>query len=262
MSEMVSFEEIKETPLHYINQLIENGKMNSYVLFMYGPYLAVNNSLTFIERSESIKSPLLKIIAAFALYDHFVNDKVTAAVMKSNIRSIIKNFGSNDPSDIIRSYGEALIEDIRKYQYENNVLESAMLNYAPIVPYKGTLVKPGMEDYKLNNISYEKLGECIENLLRKYPMAIIHQANLFINDRKDFANYLIRLSKSEGEELIARTYFALVFLKYTEDKNTYSSRMNEILNLNSIYNKIHNGEKIDMKGAMETFESLLTPSIT
>lgn len=265
MNEIISFEEIKNSPLHYINKLIDINDENKFILFNYGPYLAMEHPDMFLNRIEKIRGRNLKTIVAFALFEHILKEENTpVSEIKKGIRSVINHLAkTNDQDDIIKKYGENLIESIRDYQYKNNVLESAMLEYAPIVQYAKTpIVKPEMTTNYFKNIKYEDLDGVFETILRNNTLDIIRNYNLFISDRKEVPNYLVKLSNSTGSERVARNYFVNVFFRYTENENTYPLRVQEVLNLNSIYNKLNNGERIDVKSAVKTFESLLTPSIT
>lgn len=265
MNEIIPFEEIKSSPLHYIMKLIDMNDENKFILFNYGPYLAMEHPDMFLNRIEKIRGRNLRTIVAFALFEHILKEEKTpVSEIKKGIRSVINHLAKpNDQDDTIKDYGENLIESIRDYQYKNNVLESAMLGYAPIVQYaKAPVVKPEMTTDYFKNVKYDDLDEVFEKILHDNTLDIIRNYNLFISDRKDVPNYLVKLSNSTGSERIARNYFVNIFFRYTENANTYSLRVQEVFNLNSIYNKLHNGERIDVKSAVKTFESLLTPLIT
>lgn len=254
MNEIISFKEIEESPIHYINKLVDTPHP-SYLLFNYGPYLATKHPNEFIKRLYNIENVYTKIIVAFALFDHFVNNQNSKTCdVKNNIRLVIKTLSNqDDQSYIIKTYGETLINQIRDYQYKNNVLESAILNYSPIIQYSQSIIKPDMED-----ITYDKVNEFIRSVIIENPMSIIHNSSLFLSYEDDITKYIYNLQKSYGEELLARIYFLYVHLSYTENKQSFHEKVKEILKLNIIYNKIHNGERIDIERSIKTFESLLT----
>jgi hypothetical protein len=270
-SRLVSFHEIENYPVHYMNTLIEN-KQDSFLLFQYGPYLVMEYNDYFMDRIDKISndSLLLMVLVARVLISARVaglhsNIVFTFKVGKEQIRKVLSS-ARGEYSDRIRQIGNKYMESLRKAQYESHSLESALLSSAPIVQYaKTTLVKPEMtkdyEDFfthKEPTKTYKEMNRLLHDVLYAHIEDVLKEPNAFIH--LDHINEdLIRANQSQSE---AYKYFVLVFLRYvSKDPENYEENYKKIFNLNNTCNKLSNGERVCVTEALKALDAFpqMTP---
>lgn len=178
MNQLPTLAEINETPLAFITEMIEADNL-SYTIMMYGPYLVKNYTEEFWKRMKDIKNDLVRFFAVMGSYDRLTRGEYTFAHAKDKILYMIKNYSDGAYHDIITREGIHLIDDIRNYQKQTKNLESAMLNYAPIVGYGPTiLAKPEMESETPGNATPNDIDERIQSLIRTKYYDIIQNSDL------------------------------------------------------------------------------------
>lgn len=110
-------------------------------IYKYAPYMIMNDNFKSV---KNVLSRFYQPANIFLINSKFFNTKGTCKDVKDSIRNIVKESCEiKDPpfKDIIAEKARTLIDYLRTYQKDNNLMESAMVNIAPIVPYDSTTIK-------------------------------------------------------------------------------------------------------------------------
>lgn len=258
-TDLILLPEIKKYPIHYIEQLITDTD-NLFLLYQYGPYIATHYK-RYIDR-EALKpatvNPLLLLMIDISDLLEIVNSKGKIVDVKMAIIKLMKRCTSEPYkySNTVHDIAMSFIHKIRKYQYDTKSLESALLNYAPIVQYAGILVKPELStpfEESSNNIdiSHDQLSNLIDSFLVNNILDIMSNPEDFIdvfhmreNLNDDILDVPAELIKyPEGKNRNTYIYFFLVTLRYIVPED----RFNDFIHLNI---KINNTYNIVIKEAM------------
>ena len=144
---MIDHKDLLENPSICFEQLLND---DSPLKYLYGPLLAMSNNFENYKLSWS-SNPLMKAFVDIASLIKCIESKSqTIANIKSFIISYIsanKRFANDcwQANACINTY-QKVLDSIRATQYKDNLLESAMIDYAPIVNYSQTVKAPMMED--------------------------------------------------------------------------------------------------------------------
>lgn len=254
--------------LQMSRSLIESEKDN-YNLYQYGPYLTMRNHEFFMNNYYEIKNPLLFYFIDMACILLTVESywEKSCRKMKDEINQVLKRTSHrfDKYSDYVLKHGNEIITTIVSEQEKNHVFESAMLNYAPIVPYCGTIVKAEMSDLhqrdfvKLNDIYQTKriMDQTIDDCLKGHIVELMTNSATYLITSK---NELIKAIKcfnrmSDGDEKeINRwilNYRIAVYMKFTIDTDA-----KEIFNILNACNIIRNGGKINVDDVINTLGQL------
>lgn len=110
-------------------------------IYKYAPYMIMSDNFKSV---KDVLSRFYQPANIFLINSKFFNAKGTCKDVKDSIRNIVKESCEiKDPSfkDIISEKARTLIDYLRTYQKDNNLMESAMVNMSPIVPYDSTTIK-------------------------------------------------------------------------------------------------------------------------
>lgn len=287
--------DILETPNHYLHKIVTYDYSGSqelsneidFLKYFRGPYLVMTQNTDWIKRDIAKKiDPDLNIMIQMANILKYANSN-NARVF--HLKELVRNAILNIPSDypyrdafINRCY--LVLEDIKNKQYEEKLLESAVINYSPIVPYQGVIRKPGDESsitclfddgkepinillisdffkkYKtrkeiVNNVIRELLAvNIIPILLYKYSESshffdCIDEYNIRISPECLFYN-----PKFATEQ--AHQYFLTVFLAYAFDEIYYEKLANNLFNSYNIIMDIKKGKIINVEKAIENLSAI------
>lgn len=213
MNKLPTLAEINETPLAFISEMIESEDL-SYTIMMYGPYLIKNYTKEFWKRMKDIKNDLVRFLAIIGSYDRLTRGDYTFAHAKDKILYMITNYSDGIYHDIITKEGIRLIEEIRRYQRQTKNLESAMLNYSPIVGYgHNVIVKPEMESESPSNVSPRDIDDRIRSLITTKYYEIIQNSELCFKGEdinKDIEEIKANISKHKDVCL----YFIYVYMRF------------------------------------------------
>lgn len=280
----MTFTEIKKYPSWYLSEMLQN-PLDNFLLYQYGPYLLMNtdysNVITDNEKPNLYyKNPALAFMIDISEVIKTLHSNDTIGNVKENLLNILTRSQSmhNQDSEIYLQKKKEIIFDIIKkiqdYQYENKTLESALLNYSPIVPYSGIIKKPEMTTPELINLEYEIIDNLIKKYLRDNIIEIMLHNEDFISVDDYASEYLLRENESVNSTISydilnmynnkditseVRTYFSLVYLRYAIPKENFYNVINELIKINTVHNKIIKGEEVDMMEAVETFSKLSLP---
>jgi len=278
-----TFEEVKKNIMYFSSELI-NESSNSFVLLQYGPYLVLNKIDYFYSNLPSIKNDILKLMVYVGKLIDICEERKPIGNIKKEIVSVVKSIENFKYKHRVHEIGTDFIANIQKEQLKNKILESAILNFAPIVLYSGTLKPPETtaSDYNTITQSYEPDFSELDRLIEEYVfdniVGIMKMPEAFINI--DYLSEIGRNSNignipmdfihlhhemtaglniaSESEKII-KMYFVLVYLRYVVRSDGWRDFFNDVFKINNIYNKISKGERINLPVAMEAL-SKVSPS--
>ena len=272
LEELITPKEINDYPKHYIGELIDEPR-DSFLLYQYTPGLLTSFGTfpDFDTRYDKIKNPMLRFLTDIAGIKNVVeSSKIPYQEAKKRIQNYI-NRNNTIYKEHINQIGLTVLENVRSKQRENRSLESAILSCAPIVQYaRTTLVKPEMTEDGLfdkyfksstlpNLPSRQELDGIIKDYLIANVIDILSHSELFIdpsNGNKRISD-LIQLNHAKSEnERKAAVYFLLVFLRYASGFDKWDDILTKVFNLNTVCNKINNGERVSVRKAVEAFTNL------
>lgn len=298
----ISSDEIKKYPYAYIENIISR-KDNDIrtlesVIYNYAPFLFSEYATENLNNSISYdKDPATKFIFDMSrIYKFFKSNNNTISDSKKFILDVLRNTPSNinqmEYSNSIKSACENILKNIRTYQYENKLLESALVNFSPIVPYSGTIKQPNMtESSTITNTSNNENIEPIINILNKPDQEIKEfikntlinnifdifsgSANFIKNDNYDYQynikskdnnsmlpSDIISLLLSNNRYNISVIYFILSYIYYSFKREEYPNVINRLSLLkDTIKNILTFDNKTSMKTALEGVMSFNLPSI-
>ena len=167
------------------------------IIYAFGPLMVVKKSFKDIVKLLLIRFPELSLMKYAANIMEATKDK-SCGEIKTSLRSVVAESAStlkdSNFVNIIQNKVKAVIESIRKYQYENKVLENAIINSAPIVPYAGEMKK------QWNEAAYGEITD--ERITRNYAKYFL---SLFVNENG------ARISPEEIlAKLLARNVFFII----------------------------------------------------
>lgn len=278
--DIISFEDILKHPHHYISKLVSDDK-NSFLLYQYGPYLAVNypEIISKYKRIE-YKNEIFLLMTDIAMIFNISEKRLEIKLAKKILIDLIQicNTQNYQFSDKVCNIAAGVLAEIRNYQMASKSLESAILNYSPITGYMNKLSSPELmsknETVRDNNfekliydlhgidISDNVLIEKIKKIFIEDPLVIIKYNEVFLN-----IDYVITLDSEKQNTNIpsdiipflairrdnVRLYYILVYLAFVVDKSSRFNIITKIENISSVYNKTHSGSVIDIRKALESF---------
>ena len=245
---MITFDEVKQHPLHYIHHLLEEN--DPFLMLAYGPYLIMCNAVESNSRIHPILrfmidvGDILKTASAKTLTFHKVKEQLIR--IRKRITSCPYEY-----SDIILQLIDQMMKTIRDIQYKSNSLESAILNYAPIVPYNGHLTKPGME-YQVRRVikySSDEKMKAIETLLKNHIVSILLECEKGIEFIQKPISWLT--STSTSDPVLA--YYTLVALNFLTTTLPLEEQDLIVRNIIELSENIQSGNLIDISKAVESF---------
>lgn len=243
-----------------------SSKEDIYDLYQYGPFLTMRDNYFFEEFYKEIKNPLLYYFTDMAsILKRAMSYRITPCKkMKTEITNIINrsSYRYDRYADLVSKHGNQILTNIIEIQKKNHVMESAMLNYAPIVPYCGTIVKSEMLDLHqrdfvdLNDLYQTRsiMDQTIEDCLRDHIVEIMTNNHRYvITSNDDLINTLQHYNRieDEKEKEVLRwvlNYRIAVFVKFKAKSNPKAT-----FNILNDCNIIHNGGRINVAEVVERF---------
>lgn len=287
MSEITTFNEIRESLMFYCDQLlVTRPDEYSFLLYQYGPYLVANKLEWFHRRLPYIKNDILKLmIYVKQLHSACGLMNTPIKVVKQSIISIMKSTKSFIYEKKVYDIGSELLSIIQQKQVEDKATESAMLNYSPIVQYQGNFIRPAEFTKQYDSIIHKmepnlsELDHLIENFLVDSIFHVMKNPEAFINlnhnqflgseiswlslpmDIVHIHHEISDISTTEEykqvpSDIIAKMYFTLVYLRYIVKTSEWRNFFDDLFKINNIYNKISKGERINIPVAMESLSKI------
>lgn len=278
---IMSFTEIKKYPLFYLSDMLENPS-NSFLLYQYGPYLLMRES----EKSKIlandikllyVKNPIIAFMIDMTEILKSVNSKDTIGNVKEQILNVILRLPHHldEYTSKTKEIGYEIIKNIQDIQYNNKTLESAILNYSPIVPYSGTIKKSDIQTTDLIELNYNELDFLIKSYLKDNIIDILLHKEDFISVDTYNSDYMLKENESINIDLSydimklyqdnssipksVKIYFTLVYLRYVIPEDKFHDALKTLIKINTTYNKIIKGEEVNVMEAVETFSKLSLP---
>lgn len=272
---IMTFNDVLTYPSHYISEIVQENP-NPILLYIYGLFIAWEYSDEIRSKIEPmhIKNDVFRYMYEMTRIVKYSESKNTAADIKNEILFIIKgqSFKPYRYSSNVCTFGYAFINNIRKIQKDEKIMESAMLNYSPIVPYMQTIVKPQMETINIKQekslYSYEKLDRKIDrSLINDIPCLIKYHEMIFnldelvetqnISTQDIIPSSVIAIFGIPDNEVIL--YHIMVYLRYVINEENLEDTILSLDEIYHTYRSTHDGEMIDLKKALEAFGKLSIP---
>lgn len=259
------YKEFVEHKYYYLTKMLQE-KENTFLTFYYGPYLIYHTDIELLHKIPrcDVKNELIlyfidivKLIS-FKYYESYKS-------YKEYIVKKIKDLKENPYrySDTVISFASKILEELKKKQMEEKILESAMLSCSPIVPYQNTLKYPELSEEvysnKIKNISYSEIESELEKILLENLLNIFEHEEYIINTNMQ---NVIHLKKSpeiffkDETVSIVEYYYHLIYMRYAYSEDNYQEGCEQLIKLNMTHNKLHKGERIDVSHVLETFNEL------
>lgn len=241
---------------------------DTYEIYQYGPSLTFTHNNYFLRSYSQIINPTLCYFVDIANIMRAVLDTKDPTYKEAvkTINTIVNRamLRMDRFTDCVKNHGNRIIEGIQKKRKED-VKESAMLTYRPIVPYCGSLVKSEYSDlhrrdyiemddlYQVRQIMDQTINDCLRDHIVEIMSApskfIITNRNDLIQAIKEYNQLDVVLGDNNLKSLRwVLNYRLAVFMKFKNDDNPKATF--KILN---DCNRIANGEKIDVKEWMNAF---------
>ena len=252
----ISYNDIINYPEIYLKKLIDEN--NSNLLYQYGPYLImnVNNIERYSKYVTFINKPELKTLIELAnLYNRLNGDHTVSDIKKYLTKKMIdvSSMEYNHYTDYLKGVYKENLDKLKEIQYSDKLLESALINYAPIVTYSKIIKKPGMEDdisdiNKTNTdmIKYinsvlstpDKVFEKITHLFNIDPFQLLinHDKTIPFNKSEDkickYNHKLIELVRLGNKNIVKPwivSYYILVYIYFNFPRECYDDIINTLL---------------------------------
>ena len=154
---------------------------------------------------------------------------------------------------------------MREDQFNNNTLESAILNYSPIVQYAGTIVKPEMEKHEfLEDIDIDDLSRNIIDHLVQYIIPIMLNDDKFINtddmckniENGDDSIIPYDYIKLANKNDVVSIYYTMVFLRYIGLNKDFNISKDDLIQVGAVgVLKAIETYEVNERGSFKTYVS-------
>lgn len=285
----------------YLHRLLlnEDKEYCRSLFYQYGPYLIMNcKNIDQCKRDCNYDRdyPLRFIIDIVDML-RILNSKSNYKTVKAELLKKVSECQANDDYNknftvVMKDILQDAISRLRTYQYENYLLESAIVNYSPIMPYENNLHKPALsrlstnmysasftieEEKKIDNaFSILKIGdenkiiESLDKFIMEYGIDIVNNSFSFIDTRDYSKQYqlptegnlssdLFDLYKSKNILNPHNQYYLLAYLTFNFDKEEYRSLYTIITKLKYSVNEIMDTKNTPLSTVMESLSELSLP---
>ena len=261
---MIKNEEIIPN-IRTIRELIASEK-DTYIMYQYGPFLAMYNTEIFEEYYDEIKHPLMRYFVDMAKIVRLVTAFLTtphSIITKKKLINIINEASTHTDryADLVVKHGtnilHVIIEESKKCQREKGIgIESTILNCAPIVPYCGVIVKSEIADLYQGNMidpddlyqTRRALDQVIEDSLQNHIVEILsHYGAYMIADDIQLSHAIANfheMKDSDPQKEVLRyvlNYRIAVYAKFNESLDA-----KKLFKIISDSNTICNGGRINV----------------
>ena len=246
-------------------------------IYNFGPYIAMSERYKEVSDKLSRHNKIFSYMQLCAALCK--NGYGTCAEVKKSIKeTVMESAKLKDPVmiDVISNKAKGLISYIRDYQYKHNILESAMINTAPIVPYAGENIKKtwiGDEDGKVMNRSTSELIYASEfsnrlketsdwvslanHYFNKYAFHILQHTDYTVVPGTDIRiDRLLQRNNDHPEDEAVKFYYFLAYaifskmesetaISYLDSVASFPKKVFESTDLNSMLKAMHSQIEID-----------------
>ena len=238
---------------HYLNKLVLEPDSNTPILYFYGPYLTYHYNDKIVQLLSNHKNnikgwnPVFRLFCEVSSLIRNMEKAQEISSCKKFILETIKRCQDYpfDYTSLVVEIANDYMTKIRENQFENKILESAILDFSPIVQYCGTLTRPDMKkemDVSLDNI----INKCIldKDILSK----VIKESNMVFN----IPYVLDMILESYRKMEVASLYYVTVYIHYYVPKDKQNEIISKIKEVSNMYDEISSGRIIDVSKAMES----------
>lgn len=301
MKDVLGIGDISRYTSAYTHELLLNEDKDycRSLFYQYGPYLISNymHIDACVKECKYDRDYPLRFIIDIVDMIRILNSKEKYKTVKAKLLKKVSECEANDEYNknftiIMKDILQDTISKIRTHQYDNYLLESAMMNYSPIVPYENILHKPALsrlstneyvpcftkeEEKKLDEAfsvlesnNEIKVKERLDKFIMEYGIDIVNNNYSFINT-KDYSNQyqlptegnlssdLFDLFKSKNILNPHNQYYLLAYLAFNFNKEDYNSLYNVITKLKYTVNEIADTINTPLSSVLESLSVLSLP---
>ena len=250
-------------PTHYYQELLSDTNEVSELRYRFGPHLImVHASYTISEldkilHNHSISSTVRSMIAVAEMLK-VLQKKKSIKDIKEILNQIYRLCDDISDFTISDSY-QQIMTFIQSLKKAKRALESAILDYSPIVPYMGTIKAPeyvSWDEFLNQERENERMIHLqnIQSYLEDHMIEILLHHDSYL-DTDDLSSNIIDTFSSDVTA--SHIYFLMVdvYFRGNHDQNM-KGRLDLLLNLNSTYSKLTSGKECDIQKAIEDFLEL------
>lgn len=290
----VSINTIKENLLFYLEKILDR-EVDDAFIYNYMPYIIINSPRKHFNDINYSNYPLVKLVLDVKNLQSKLSQTIKFSEAKEFIRNAIAELPKNScPHSIImlKVYIQAL-DNMKQFQMDKMLLESAMLDYSVVAPYSQVLTSPDVAlkplpnstmEYiidtltVLSNQGDEKNTEVLHSLLIQNIESIVKYTNEYIVDNNNhngeynilddgspdmLSYYVNRVIDAKGERVnYPLVYYFLSYIMYNFESNHYTKILNYLTNLhtstsNFPFTRIENVEEL-----VAQYEALSLPELS
>lgn len=267
LNEIIPFKEIRECPIHYCQVLAEEPE-DSFVLFQYGPYLVSQYPEYFLKRINFFKnSSLIFMVHIYGFLYSMRNSSQTIKQMKEELGIYITHARGTFVDRIVM-IGNVFRKELSRKEQETHSLESAILDYTPIVQYaRGFLVKPEMAKSSEKIFTEKRCPTILEvesriyKQLNDFIIPILENPYAFIQPEDPNPTLMHIITTKDNIDKNVGYYFLLVYLRYCVKNEDYYKTLENLFVLNNNINKFITGKRGSVTEALSALESIHPVSI-
>lgn len=256
---LIGLEEVKNYAFTYIEKY-RCGE-NLGFLFQYAPYILMTKDIANRDKFSSDifsynDTPHFKLMEDIAKLIRFVMPEQNIFKIKDFVCEYLKSMKYKKDcteSQIAKDFYINYLNHIRDRQYEDKLLENAIISYAPIQPYEGIIVKPDMtktQRYEESNIdkvisilnrvvnNEAKIEDVLKKYIENYCFEILENHNKTLDPSEDIFSFIINKKDDYSESDI---YYFLVALYYksgnfTGNEDLYNTILKLLINIKTYTN--------------------------
>lgn len=260
-SELISYNEIRNYPIAFRNQLIEEPSEDSFLIHQYGPWIVMTHESYLISHYTDIKTDIVRFITGVAHLLHTGSSMMPVGYIKKECLHVARLY-CGKYSDRLNEIAINMFHDTKEVQYKEHALESAILSCAPIVQYsKNRLVNPELLDLEEDHcdevkfINWERIDQTILAMLTGYICDILLRNDRFLGPHLSYTDsYQIARNLNTNDPVVR--YFLIVHMRHTsKSKEEFKEKKEALINLKILGNKIINGEAMKVLEFMDAFRT-------
>lgn len=260
-SELITYDEIRNYPIAFRNQLIEEPSEDSFLIHQYGPWIAMTHESYLTSHYNTIKTDIVRFIAGVAHLLHTGSLMMPVGYIKKECLSVAR-LDCGKYSDQLNAIAIDMLHFTKKVQYEEQALESAILSCAPIVQYsRNKLSNPELFDLEedrcdeVKSIFWKGIDQTILTMLTGYICDILLRNDRFIGPHLSYTDsYQIARNLNTNDPVVR--YFLIVHMRHTsKSEEEFREKKEALINLKILGNKIINGEAMKVLEFMDAFRT-------
>lgn len=258
---MITRESLNENPEICFEQLLTD---TSALKYLYGPYLVMNNDFNNYKLTWG-RNPILKMFLDVSTLIKLMKQSTEIRDLKTfiiNYLSANSQYNENCwQAKVVTVLYQAIYENTKSFQYESKLLESALIDYAPIVQYNGMIKKPLMTSEASDvvttlNSSNSPNTSILDNLLKNNLFSIMEYSIDGVTPFNDSDFFALCTARDNTDDLYNTiSYFICAYVINRYNKEEIPNVVSTINSINYAKNNIAE-EGFDVNVLLSKLENL------